>query len=189
MLDRNEPGRPRHVSAAPTHTQHEVGLASPPHFPPAHWLLKPRETSYPRIGLANRSSDNIVAGTIESLWLSAKEGRIVAGMQDLIEELRRFRDERDWGQFHTEKDLAISVSVEAAELLELFQWRPASALPDAGLVEAARGEMADVVLYLILLADKLNVDLLAAAQEKLEINKRRFPVSSAYGVAKPLKGE
>lgn len=114
---------------------------------------------------------------------------MLVGMQDLIEELRRFRDERDWGQFHTEKDLAISVSVEAAELLELFQWRPSSDLPDAGLVEAAKGEIADVMLYLVLLADKLNIDLLSSAKEKLEINKQRFPVSAAYGLAKPSKGQ
>lgn len=106
-------------------------------------------------------------------------------IQGLITELRRFRDDRSWGQFHTEKDLAISVSVEASELLELFQWRPVSEPLEPELVEAAKGELADVMLYLALLADKLNVDLLAAANEKLEINKRRFPISSSYGVAKP----
>lgn len=108
-------------------------------------------------------------------------------MVDLIKRLREFRDARDWDQFHTPKDLAISVSVEASELLELFQWRPENVPCDPELTEKAKGELADVYLYLILLADKLGIDLQQAALEKIDLNETRFPVSSSFGVAKPQK--
>jgi NTP pyrophosphatase (non-canonical NTP hydrolase) len=103
----------------------------------------------------------------------------------LIDRLRQFRDARDWSQFHTPKDLAISVSIEAAELLELFQWRKEAEPIDATLVEKVRGEAADVFLYLLLLCDQLGIDLVAAANAKIDHNERRFPAERARGVAKP----
>ena len=103
----------------------------------------------------------------------------------LIERLRRFRDERNWSQFHTPKDLAISVSVEAAELLELFQWRLQSEIPDATLKEGVEAEIADVFLYLLLLCDRMSIDLLKAANDKLLRNEARFPVASSYDIPKP----
>ncbi len=106
-------------------------------------------------------------------------------IEQLMDHLRRFRDERDWAQFHTPKDLAISVSIEAAELLELFQWRAASAPVDELFVEKLRGEAADVLLYLLLLSDHVGIDLLAAADAKIRRNEERFPVASSRGVAKP----
>ena len=104
---------------------------------------------------------------------------------EIVGRLRQFRDARDWSQFHTPKDLAISVSVEAAELLELFQWRKEAEPVDAALVEKASGEAADVFLYLLLLCDQLGVDLMAAANAKIDQNERRFPAEAARGVAKP----
>lgn len=103
----------------------------------------------------------------------------------LVERLRRFRDERDWAQFHTAKDLAISVSVEAAELLELFQWKPEPQVLDEVLVKAAKSEVADVFIYLLLLCDKLDIDILQATVEKITLNEARFPVPTSHGVAKP----
>jgi NTP pyrophosphatase (non-canonical NTP hydrolase) len=106
-------------------------------------------------------------------------------MQELIERLRSFRDNRGWDKFHTPKNLAISVSVEAGELLELFQWRPEDAPLDAETVQKISDEVADVLLYLLLLCDKANIDLAAAANRKMDHNENRFPVSRSYGIAKP----
>jgi NTP pyrophosphatase (non-canonical NTP hydrolase) len=108
-------------------------------------------------------------------------------MEHLVERLRRFRDERNWKQFHTAKVLAISISIEANELLELFQWRKENAPPDLNLKDQASGEAADVLLYLLLLCDELGIDLAAAAEAKLETNEKRFPIDRSYGVAKPPK--
>jgi len=91
----------------------------------------------------------------------------------LRDALRRFADERDWNQFHSPKNLAISVSLEAAELLEHFQWS-AEAAP--GAKQEIAHEMADVLLYLIRLADRLDIDLLEAAARKMELNARKYPI-------------
>lgn len=107
-------------------------------------------------------------------------------MEKLIEELRAFRDDRDWSQFHTLKDLAISVSVEANELLELFQWRADTKELTANEKGELASEAADVLLYLLLLCDKADLDLEEAALLKLEQNKKRFPIPSSKGVAKPI---
>ncbi len=104
-------------------------------------------------------------------------------LEVLRERLRAFVDERDWDPFHTPKSLALSVLIEAAELGEHFQWAPTGALDE--LPEGSRDrialEMADVLLYLIRLADKLDVDLTDAAARKLEINARKYPVEKAKG--------
>ena len=97
--------------------------------------------------------------------------------------LRCFADERDWGQFHTPKNLAAALIVEAAELLEHFQWltpEQSEALPPQTRDEVAR-EMADVFLYLLRLAQVQGIDLLAAAEAKLADNARRYPVETARG--------
>jgi dCTP diphosphatase len=104
----------------------------------------------------------------------------------LRDELRRFAAARDWDQFHSPKNLAIALSVEAAELLEHFQWireaDSASLLPEQK-AEVSK-ELADVLLYLIRLADKLNVDLAVAAAAKIEINAAKYPVEKARGSSK-----
>jgi len=101
----------------------------------------------------------------------------------LRDRLRRFAAERDWEQFHAPKNLAIALSVEAAELLEHFQWLGEDAsksLAPEQLAEVGE-EMADVLLYLIRLADKLDVDLLQAAARKMELNAKKYPVEKAHG--------
>lgn len=98
-------------------------------------------------------------------------------------ELRRFATERDWDQFHSPKNLAMALSVEAAELLEHFQWlsdAESSALPAEARAKVSE-ELADVLLYLVRLADKLDVDLAAAASEKLKVNAVKYPADKARG--------
>lgn len=105
---------------------------------------------------------------------------------ELRDALRLFAAERDWDQFHFPKNLAIALSVEAAELLEHFQWIPdleSAALP-AETHAKIRHELADVLLYLILLADKLDIDLAAAAVDKMTINAKKYPVHKARGTSK-----
>jgi NTP pyrophosphatase (non-canonical NTP hydrolase) len=100
--------------------------------------------------------------------------------------VRQFVDERDWDQFHTPKNLASALTVEAAELLEHFQWLQHGRLEELGpdkLVEV-RHEMADVLVYLVRLADKLDVDLLAAVQEKMVLNRAKYPAELVRGDAR-----
>ena len=107
----------------------------------------------------------------------------LAGLRDA---LRRFAAARDWEQFHTPKNLAMALSVEAAELLEHFQWlTPAqSARLDAKRKRAVADEIADVLLYLTRLADVLDIDAVAAARQKIRVNARKYPVRRAKGNAR-----
>lgn len=101
----------------------------------------------------------------------------------LILSLRQFAQERDWAQFHSPKNLASALAVEAGELLEHFQWQTEAhsrAMPP-DKVEAVSREMADVFLYLLQLSDALGVDLLHAAQQKIELNAQKYPVERARG--------
>lgn len=105
----------------------------------------------------------------------------------LEERVRRFRDERDWRRFHTPKDLAASVSIEAAELLEHFQWRTdeetRADLADPAKRAAVAKEMADVLILLVSAADVIGVDLFAAALAKIDENAAKYPVEKARGRA------
>jgi len=96
-----------------------------------------------------------------------------------------FRDARDWRQFHTLRNLIVSLNLEAAELLELTQWQSdaeIAAIPDDPVRrEAFSDECADVLLYLLLLADAAGIDLADAAKAKLEKNAVKYPVDRAYG--------
>lgn len=106
-----------------------------------------------------------------------------SSIQSLRDHLRRFAAERDWDQFHSPKNLAMALSVEAAELLEHFQWLKdddSRQLPQAQLAKV-REELADVFLYLIRLADKLGIDLPSAATEKIAINAKKYPVEASRG--------
>lgn len=107
-------------------------------------------------------------------------------LEELRGALQRFASERDWDQFHSPKNLAIALSVEAAELLEHFQWTPEtdSAVLAPNQHAKVREEIADVLLYLIRLADKLNIDLLAAATDKIRVNAGKYPVDKARGSSK-----
>jgi dCTP diphosphatase len=104
-------------------------------------------------------------------------------IEALAARLREFAAERDWEQFHSPKNLASALAVEAGELLEHFQWlteAESRALP-AGRHDAVALEMADVLLYLVRLADRLGVDLAAAADRKIALNAQRYPVERARG--------
>lgn len=98
-------------------------------------------------------------------------------LAQLRERLRQFAAERDWAQFHNPKNLAASVAIEAAEILEHFQWltpEQSAELPPAQRV-AVGHEIADVLLYLVRLADMLDIDPVEAAYEKIVINARKYP--------------
>jgi NTP pyrophosphatase (non-canonical NTP hydrolase) len=104
---------------------------------------------------------------------------------ELRDALRAFARERDWEQFHSPRNLATALTVEAAELLEHFQWladAQSDQLPSEALAEV-RLEMADVLLYLVRLADRLDVDLAEAARDKLAINSAKYPADKARGRA------
>ncbi|MEY4766617.1 MAG: hypothetical protein RI907_3290 [Pseudomonadota bacterium] len=104
-------------------------------------------------------------------------------LASLARALQRFADERAWGPFHAPKNLACALSVEAAELLEHFQWlteAQSRALSPEKKAEVAH-EMADVLLYLVQLATQLDVDLLAAAREKMRLNALKYPPPTASG--------
>src|SRR5580700_1194036 len=112
--------------------------------------------------------------------ISTPDGQLTS-LEELRSALRTFASDRDWDQFHSPKNLAIALSVEAAELLEHFQWTPeadpAALSPDQHA--KVREEIADVLLYLIRLADKLNIDLLSAAIDKIQTNATKYPVDKA----------
>ncbi|MEF8836017.1 MAG: nucleotide pyrophosphohydrolase [Candidatus Thermoplasmatota archaeon] len=90
-----------------------------------------------------------------------------------MEEVREFRDKRDWKKYHTPKNLALSISVESAELLELFQWKQDS-LKNIEK-EELKDEMADIMIYLLALSEISEVELSKAVQEKLEKNREKYP--------------
>jgi NTP pyrophosphatase (non-canonical NTP hydrolase) len=107
-------------------------------------------------------------------------------LHDLTQRVRQFASERDWDQFHTPKNLAMALVAEAGELAAEFQWLTAaqSAAPSPEQLERIRAECADVLIYLVRLADRLGFDPLGAAGEKLEANARRYPVEKARGSSK-----
>jgi dCTP diphosphatase len=107
-------------------------------------------------------------------------------LDGLRDHLRKFAAERDWDQFHSPKNLAMALSVEAAELLELFQWlteEQSRALTPEDRAKVS-DEIADVLLYLIRLGDQLGIDPVAAAQRKMVANERKYPADKARGNSK-----
>lgn len=107
-------------------------------------------------------------------------------LESLRDQLRTFAAARDWDQFHSPKNLAAALAVEAAELLEKFQWLTelqSQQLPPNAL-NGVREEVADVLLYLIRICDKLGIDPIAAAQAKIALNAIKYPVEKAHGSSK-----
>lgn len=106
-------------------------------------------------------------------------------LEELQTRIRQFRDERDWMQFHNPKNLAISISLEASELLEHFQWRSfeesEAHCRDEEAREAIADEMADIAIYLAELADNLDIDLLEAMANKLAKNAAKYPAEKSRG--------
>lgn len=99
---------------------------------------------------------------------------------DILEALIKFRDERDWAQFHNPKDLALALNIEAGELLECFLWKDANAA-DKGKVKE---ELADVLAYAFLIAEKYDLNVKDIVLEKIKRNGEKYPVSKAKGTAK-----
>lgn len=104
----------------------------------------------------------------------------MSDIKKLTEELIEFRDQRDWAQFHNPKDLAVALNIEAGELLEAFLWKNASEA-DSGKVKE---ELADVIAYALLLAEKYKFDVVDIVTEKIKENGRKYPVDKAKGSAK-----
>lgn len=99
-------------------------------------------------------------------------------MEKSMEKINQFRDDRNWRQFHNEKDLAISISLEASELLELFQWKQPEEVTTTQL-ERIKEELADVLIYSYMMADNLNLDIDTIIEEKLEKNHQKYPVEKS----------
>jgi NTP pyrophosphatase (non-canonical NTP hydrolase) len=107
-------------------------------------------------------------------------------LDELADRLQQFADDRDWDQFHSPKNLAMALVGEAGELAAEFQWMTEahSHQPDEAQLARIRAEAADVLNYLVRLARKLDIDLIAAAHEKIEVNARRYPVEKVRGSSK-----
>lgn len=103
--------------------------------------------------------------------------------QETINQVLKFRDDRNWKQFHNPKDLAISISLEAAELLEIFQWSGADTVCEEKM-DKIREELADVLCYSILMADRCGLDMDEIVQAKVKRNNEKYPVEKAKGSAK-----
>jgi dCTP diphosphatase len=110
-------------------------------------------------------------------------------LNELSDRIALFADEREWNQFHSPKNLSMALAVEASELLEHFQWlteEQSKSLPPEKHTEV-ESELADVFIYLVRLADKLQVDLFTAADRKLDINEMKYPIDKSKGNAKKYK--
>lgn len=109
------------------------------------------------------------------------------GLEELTRQLLDFRDARDWRQFHSLKDLMLSLSLEASELLELSQWKPEQRFEEEALTEPMhqrlQEECADVLLYLLLIAERTGIDLQTAAANKITANNLKYPVEKSRGTS------
>jgi len=117
---------------------------------------------------------------------SEKGGMMADSLEGLRQRLAAFARERDWEQFHSPKNLSMALIAEAAELVEHFQWlseEQSYRLP-AEKLEEVRLELADIQIYLIRIADRLGVDLVGAARDKIEVNERRYPADRVRGDAR-----
>ena len=101
-------------------------------------------------------------------------------LEEIRDEILKFRDDRDWKQFHTPKDLAISISLESAELLEVFQWSGAD-LGAEGKHDKIKEELADILIYCFLMADAVGADIDDIIMQKLNINNKKYPAEKSYG--------
>lgn len=104
-------------------------------------------------------------------------------IDELTEKIKKFRDNRDWMQFHNHKDMALSLVLEAAEVMEHFQWKSPDEIEEYAKThrDAIGEELADVAVYLFELADNLDIDLAKAVEQKLKKNEERYPVGKSKG--------
>ncbi len=109
-------------------------------------------------------------------------------VKKLVQLVAEFRDKRDWKQFHNPKDLAISISIEAGELLEIFQWKneaeAKALLSDPAKRKRVEEELADIVIFCFSMSDATGIDIEEAIKKKLEQNEKKYPVEKAKGSAK-----
>ena len=107
-------------------------------------------------------------------------------IKEITKKIKIFRDERDWIQFHDHKNMAVSIVLEASELLEHFQWKTKKEVEQYIKTnkDEIQDEIADVAMYLFELADNLGIDLIKAMEQKLEKNSKKYPVAKAKGSAK-----
>ena len=110
-------------------------------------------------------------------------------MKELLQNLKKFAAERDWDQFHSPKNLTMALSVEVGEIVEHFQWltEKESYHLSSNKLEKIKEEIGDIIIYLVMLADKLGIDPIQAAKEKIEKNRKNYPVNIARGTAKKYK--
>ena len=101
-------------------------------------------------------------------------------IENIIEKLKKFRDERDWEQFHNPKDLALAINIEAGELLENYLWKESS----EANIDKVKEELADVLSYAFLLADKYNFDVKEIVLDKIKLNSKKYPIDKSKGTAK-----
>lgn len=133
-------------------------------------------------------------GTIVVLFIQQKlntffsiirisNGGTIMLKDETIKKVIQFRDDRNWRQFHEPKDLAISINLEAAELLEVFQWSGADTVC-VDKIDKIKEELADIINYCILLADRCQLDIDKIVNEKLSANEKKYPIDKAYGISK-----
>jgi NTP pyrophosphatase (non-canonical NTP hydrolase) len=101
-------------------------------------------------------------------------------IEEIIEKLKKFRDERDWEQFHNAKDLAVAINIEAGELLENYLWKESS----EANIDKVKEELADVFSYAFLLADKYNFDVKKIILDKIKLNSKKYPIDKSKGTSK-----
>ena len=103
--------------------------------------------------------------------------------EHIINQINQFRDERNWRKFHNEKDLSLSISIEAAELLEIFQWKESDEVVKNNKSRISE-ELADVFIYSIMFADNMGFDINEIIEDKLKINREKYPIEKAYNSSK-----
>ena len=104
----------------------------------------------------------------------------MSDIKEITQELKKFRDERDWEQFHNPKDLALALNIEAGELLENYLWKESS----EANIDKVKEELADVFSYAFLLAEKYNFDVKEIVLEKIKLNSKKYPIDKSKGTAK-----
>jgi len=103
-------------------------------------------------------------------------------IKNLMNQITEFRDARDWKQYHNPKDMAISISLEAAELLEIFQWSGSDVKADTDKKrDKVKEELADVLIYSFLMANDMGLDISEIVMQKIETNNQKYPVEKSYG--------
>ena len=107
-------------------------------------------------------------------------------IKEIVEKIKEFRDDRDWMQFHNPKNMAVSIAIEAAELLQEFQWKNEQEVTEhiREHKERVQDEIADIAVYIFELAENLEIDLIKAMNAKIEKNKLKYPIDKSKGSAK-----